>query len=144
MAEKYEMGSPQYLAHAKKLIEECIAGASAAELDGVEFSLCEVYTGVPKHIAESGRAAWYFRLRGGELKFGTEEVDDVDFKAIVDYGTIVPLGRLHFGNDPTAEQKAQEGVMRAVAGGKMQRIGDQKKKPAFLDGLHDAMAEVQA
>ena len=142
MSERFEFGSSQWFDLAHRTLES-LRPKVLKELDGREFSVCEVYENVPRHLApdQDGRIAWHFRFRQGALEFGKHEVDDVDFKLVIDYATVVPLAKVHYENDPGASKLIQQLSRNAIAAGKMTVKGTTTHAPASLARLHDALAE---
>jgi hypothetical protein len=145
MAEKHEFASPAWFEALHDAIQR-LAQAAGSGLDGVRWTVCEVFTDVPEHIAQTPdrRAAWHCRVRGQEIAFGLGEIDDADFKVIADYQTVLPLARLHLGDDPKVMERVNETMMKAVMEGRMQIHGDLGSRPAAFATLHDEMVRVTA
>jgi hypothetical protein len=93
--EKYELGSPDWLAMLKGIFEQILA--AGGQSDDVEFSMCEVYTDVPARISAEPQVAWYLRVKAGEMIFLTEEVDDVDIKIVGQWALLSKLSSLEYG-----------------------------------------------
>ena len=68
MVQKIELGSPEWMAALKAHIERFMATPNGKAAD---FSICEVFTGVPKHLDRNGDGviAWYCRMKDGKLEF---------------------------------------------------------------------------
>lgn len=134
---KVEFAGPEWMA----AIESKLARMAAANPDW-RFGLCEVFTDSPKHLAADGTIAWHARVSGGKVDFRMGEVDDVDIKNIADYQAILPFARLHLTPETQADYvKMSE---RALADGKLKRIGDSSKLPPAIHALHNEMAEITA
>ena len=141
MAEKYSYGSPQWVKHAEKVINDLIKGAGDSA-DGVKYSVCEVYNDGPSHISnEKGEVAWYFKIKGKQVTVGTEEIDDVNFKLMGDYELLSQMSRLLFGV-PEDVKKMNELVKEAKKSGKMSYEGDNRTSPKYLAPMHNIMAKV--
>jgi hypothetical protein len=144
MTRKYEMGSSPWLAELRRICEELFAAAPADSLAETEYSVCEVYTDVPTRIGPTGRVSWYWRVKSGRLDVGTTELEHADVKIVVDYSTVVPIGRLIFENDAAAQSVADNLVAEAMRSGKMTLDHTQAEMPAPFMGLHDALAQITA
>lgn len=137
---KIELASPEWLAALKGLIERYMKLAGP----DLTLSICEVFTGVPKHLDKhgDGRLAWHCKIEGGRLHFAEGEVVHADLKTIADYDFILPFARLKLDPGNMADyQKAQEA---GVAAGKLQRSGDISKVPPAFYGMHNELAEITA
>ncbi|HEX7035385.1 MAG TPA: hypothetical protein VF210_06395 [Pseudomonadales bacterium] len=138
MTRKIELASPEWLAALKELITAYTAKAG----DGVELSICEVFTGVPPHLDKHGNGvlSWYCRIRDGRLEFAEGEIDDADIKTVADYEFIVPFARMKIdpGNMQAYEAKLAEGA----AAGKITRRGDRSKVPPAFYGMHNDLADI--
>lgn len=138
MTEKIEFASPEWLAALERLVRDYTAKAG----DGVELSLCEVFTGVPAHLDKNGNGiiAWYCRIKGGEVEFAEGEIPEADIKTVTDYQFILPFARLKIdpGNMADYEVKLAEGAKA----GKIDRRGDRSKVPPAFYGMHNDLAEI--
>src|SRR5262245_56770137 len=90
--EKIEFASPAWLAELQRLIRTCSAQAG----NDLELILCEVFTGVPRHLDKhgNGKLSWYCRIANGEVEFREGEIDDADVKTVADYTFILALARM--------------------------------------------------
>ena len=137
---KIELASPEWLAALKGLIERYMKQAG----DDVTLSICEVFTGVPKHLDKNGDGtiAWHCKIANGKLEFADGEIDEADLKTVADYDFILPFARMKIEPGNMAEyQKAQEA---GVAAGKLKRSGDITKVPPSFYGMHNELAEITA
>jgi hypothetical protein len=137
MAEKVEFAGPGWMAAIKEKLERL-----AARDASITLSICEVFTGSPRHLAESGTIAWHCRIADGRVMFADGVADDVDIKNIADYQAILPFARLQITEASRPEYERMAG--EAMAAGKLQRIGDMTKIPPSLHGLHNEMAVITA
>ncbi|MEZ6023600.1 MAG: hypothetical protein R3C16_09390 [Hyphomonadaceae bacterium] len=137
MAEKVEFASAAWLA----AVEQKFRAFAAANPDA-RFSICEVFTDAPKHLAADGVIAWHCRAADGKLEFALGEADDVDMKNIADYQAILPFARMRVDAEtrPTYEKMAAE----VAASGKLKRVGDPAKIPPGVHGLHNDLADITA
>ncbi|HEY2358002.1 MAG TPA: hypothetical protein VGH86_11165 [Phenylobacterium sp.] len=142
MAEKIELGSPEWLAALKAHIERFVATPAG---QAATFSICEVFTDVPKHLDKNGDGvlAWYCRIADGKLVFAEGEVSDVDMKTLTDYDFIVPFARMKLGPENAAEFTEQ--MNAGVAAGKLKRAGQSDKAPPpEFHAMHNDLAEITA
>jgi hypothetical protein len=134
---KVEFASPEWMAAIEGKLRRM-----AAENPDWRFGICEVFTDSPKHLAADGVIAWHCRVADGKLDFRMGEADDVDIKNIADYQAILPFARLHLTPETQADYvKMSE---RALADGKLKRVGDASTLPPGIHGLHNEMAEITA
>jgi len=137
---KVEFASPEWFAALRTMFEAYAAGAPA----GLDFSVCEVFTGVPAHLDKdgSGVIAWHCRITPGRFDFAYGVSDAVDMKTVTDYQFILPFARMKLGAE-TAEdyQKQMQGGLES---GKIQRTGDGSKAPPELYAIHNDLAEITA
>jgi hypothetical protein len=142
---KYRFGTREWLAALHAIICERARTAAATHPD-YSYSICEVYTGVPADIAllHGGRTAWHAAVRGAEVTFELEESDAVDFKAVVDYASVIPLGQFDTMGRADRAAKLQEMSQAVVAGGKLKMTGTPPGGDGPLGSLHDAIAKLTA
>jgi hypothetical protein len=140
MAEKVEFASPEWFAALRTMFQDYAAGAPA----GLDFSVCEVFTGVPSHLDKDGTGviAWHCRITPGRFDFAYGESDDVDMKTVTDYAFILPFARMKLGPDTSEEyQRQMEGGLES---GKISRTGDGSKAPQELYAIHNDLADITA
>jgi hypothetical protein len=142
---KYRFGSREWLAALHAIICERARLAAVAHPD-FSYSICEVYTAVPAEIAlmPGGRTAWHAKVRGAEVTFELEESDVVDFKAIADYASVIPLGQFDTKGRADRAAALQEMSKAAIVGGKLKMIGSPPAGDGPLGSLHDAIAKLTA
>ena len=140
MTGKVELASQQWLDALRGLIERYLERAGA----GVSLSICEVFTGVPEHLDQSGTGviAWHCRIENGRLQFGRGEIFDADIKTIADYSFVLPFARMKLDPGNMAEyERLQEQGRRE---GKLRRQGDLSIVPKAFYGMHNDLAEITA
>ena len=140
MGDKVEFASPEWFAALKTKFEAYASGAP----QGVDFSVCEVFTGVPKHLDKdgSGVIAWHCRITPGKFDFAYGESDTVDMKTVTDYDFILPFARMKIGPETAAEYQKQMQI--GVETGKIVRNGDGSKAPPELYAIHNDLADITA
>ena len=137
---KIELGSPEWLAALRGMIERYMKAAGP----DVNLSICEVFTGVPPHLDKNGDGviAWHCRIADGRLHFADGEIDDADIKTIADYAFIVPFARMKLDPGNMAEYQAmQEAGAKA---GKVAHHGDRSRVPPAFYGMHNELADITA
>ena len=140
MAEKVEFASPEWFAALRTKFEAYATTAPA----GMDFSVCEVFTGVPAHLDKdgSGVIAWHCRITPGRFDFAYGESDAVDMKTVTDYQFILPFARMKLGAE-TAEAYERE-MQSGLKNGKIVRAGDGSKVPQELYAIHNDLADITA
>jgi hypothetical protein len=140
MAEKVEFASPAWFAALRSRFEAYAATAPA----DTDFSVCEVFTGVPAHLDKdrSGVIAWHCRITPGRFDFAYGESDAVDMKTVTDYAFILPFARMMLGPD-TAEEY-QRRMQGGLEDGRISRTGDSSKAPQALYAIHNDLAAITA
>jgi hypothetical protein len=140
MAKKIEFASPEWLAALKGMIQKYMEKAGP----DTKLSICEVFTGVPKHLDKNGNGviSWYCRIANGKLTFEEGEINDADIKSTCDYNFILPFARMKITPETMAEYEklAAEGDKS----GKLKRQGDRSKVPPAFHGMHNELAEITA
>ncbi|MBX3484128.1 hypothetical protein [Phenylobacterium sp.] len=141
---KYAFASPGWMAFMHGLIVERVQRLKV-EAPGVGWSMCEVFTDPPRDLSPDGSPlCWHVVVKDGEVRFGAYEIDDVEFKVIVDYAACVPLGRYDTRGDPArrAELTGMSAVLREA--GKMRIVGDRSNRDPRIGDFHDIIARVTA
>ena len=101
---RHRFASEAWLSGVEQAIDACVTEArSAGQLDGVSFSLCEVYESVPPEVNSAGRVVWSLVLDGGDAKFARTELDEADLKVVADYEVLEPVVRVLFDQGPPPE-----------------------------------------
>lgn len=140
MQDKIEFAGPEWHARLKGLLERYTAMVGPE----LELSICEVFTGVPKHLDRdgSGRIAWHCRIAGGKVDFQGGEVSGTDLKTIADYDFVLRLARMKIEEATLPEYRAIQA--EGAASGKLISTGDHAKVPPVFHGMHNDLAEITA
>ncbi len=140
MSDLVEFASREWLA----LLRERMQHYATLAGPGLKLSLCEVFTGAPRHLtADHGDVvAWHCRIADGRVEFFDGETDDADLKTVTDYQFILPLARLILG--PDTQETMRTIQAQGVAAGKFRQTGDPSLIPPVLHQLHNEMAEKTA
>ncbi len=143
MAEKFDFGSSGWLDVLRGAYEEAVANGGD-EARSTSFTMCEVYTDVPADLEPTGRIAWHCRLHEGVVAFKPFDEPAADVHLTLDYASVLPMGRLVVDGNAEKEAEMQRMAATAVRAGKFIVKGDLRKRPAFLAGVHDAVARMTA
>ena len=140
MTKKIEFASPEWLAALKGMIMNYMEKAGP----DVELSICEVFTGVPKHLDKHGNGvlSWHCRIANGKLHFAEGEISDADIKSVCDYQFILPFARMKVGPSTMAEYERMQA--EGTRTGELKREGDRSKVPPAFYGMHNELAEITA
>lgn len=135
---KFEFASPEWIAALRERLEYY----TAKEGPGLELSICEVFTGVPKHLDKHGNGiiAWHCIIKNGKVHFEETAIPEADVRTEVDYTFVLPLARKVYS--PDAMHEVEEMTAKGVASGKMKPTGrDRSKVPPSFVGMHNDLAE---
>jgi hypothetical protein len=137
---KVEFASPEWFDALRTMFSAYAATAPA----GMDFSVCEVFTGVPRHLDKdgSGTIAWHCRITPGRFDFAFGESDAVDMKTVTDYQFILPFARMKLG--PDTQEEYQKQMQGGLESGKIRRAGDGSKAPPELYAIHNDLADITA
>lgn len=141
---RYAFASPGWMAFMHGLVIERVRRFQT-EAPDIAWSICEVFTDPPAELSPDGAPlAWHCIVNNGEVTFGLTEVDDVEFKVVIDYDAVVPLGRYDTRGEPA--RQAELGAMAQVLrdSGKMRVIGDRSRRDPRVGDFHDLIARVTA
>jgi hypothetical protein len=132
--DKYEFASPAWLAVLRELF-----AVYAKKIDpALEFSICEIYTDVPKHLDRHGTGviAWHCLIKDRVARFAETAIPEADLRSQSDYAFILTISRKLFAPDAMAEVQAE--LARGAAQGKHISTSRDESKvpPAFMD-LHN-------
>jgi hypothetical protein len=133
MPEKYEYGSPKWVAMVRGLVEE---GLDGEDLTGINFSFCEENTDPPSHLLRPGSNSigFYVRVENGEVEVGDYPIDGTCFKIVGDYSAMREYALRPFhGANPDPETAALR--QRMIAAGKMRVEGVRADWPAVISNL---------
>ena len=134
---KFEFASPEWIAALRELLQVYTKKAGPQ----LDLSICEIFTGVPKHLDKNGDGviAWHCRIRNGQVHFEETPIAEADVHTKVDYDFIVPVARRVYTPEVMDEVNAY--TARGVAEGKMISTGKNRTKvpPEFYD-MHNDLA----
>jgi hypothetical protein len=137
---KYEFASDEWLTGVERAIQACVEEARATgQLEGVSFSLCEVYGDVPVAVNPAGRVAWSAVFADEKVTFSRSELDTADLKVVADYEVLRPIVSVKFDADPSLD------VMQALSAAGKQgrfRIDRSAPSPAAIASLHNRVAGI--
>jgi hypothetical protein len=121
--------SPAWIEMAREQITESLA---AADLGGVNFTLCEEFTNPPDDLRPEGARTIGFVLRvsNGRVEVGGQPTDDCDFRVVSDYDDALAIAR-----DPDAPVAQASAIERRVAEGRLEIVGNPADVPGALAGL---------
>ncbi len=131
--EKYEYGSPEWVAMVRELVEEGLAGE---DLAGISFSFCEENTDAPAHLLRPGSdtIGFYVRVDNGEVEVGDQPIDGTTFKIVGDYSAMREYALRPFpGAKPDPDTAALR--QRMIVEGKMRVEGVRADWPAVISNL---------
>lgn len=138
---RFEVGSDAWLTAVHEVLESIVTQAGQnGLLDGIDYSMCEVYTHVPSHVSSNERVAWHFRVRGNSLHFSRDEAHDVDVKVTAEWAAVAPYARLEIVDGTEESVALNAGLAAAIAAGRMQFEGDPRRRPAVLAPAHNLIA----
>ena len=102
LSDRVELGSPGWLDLTRNFLEQRVPSDTS-------FSLCEVYTGAPPHLSETGgRLAWTAQADQGRVEVGFGEHTNVDLHIEGPYDTICPLATSVYDTDAEQRQVLRE------------------------------------
>jgi hypothetical protein len=127
--EKYRFMSPAWIEMAREQITKVLAGK---ELGGVDFTLCEEFTGPPDELRREGAATigFFVRVIDGRLEVGDHPTDDADLRIVSDYADALSIAR-----DPDAPAAQQKVMEERMAAGRLKIVGDSSDVPPMLAEL---------
>ena len=134
--DKIEFASPQWIAALRELLDKY----TAKEPD-LELSICEVFTGVPKHLDKhgDGTIAWHCRIKEGKVHFEETAIAEADVRSESDYTFIVPIARRVYAPEVMAEVEAY--MAKGAADGRTKSTSKNRDKvPASFTGMHNDLA----
>ena len=137
---KYEFASEEWLSAVERTIHACVEEArDAGQLEGVFFSLCEVYEDVPVGVNPAGRVAWSAVLDGEKVTFSRTELATADLKVVADYQVLKPVVKVEFDQGPPPD------VLQALGAATEQgrfKIDRTTPSPAAVASLHNRVAAI--
>jgi hypothetical protein len=135
--DKFEFASPAWIAALKDLLAIHTKKAG----DGLELSICEVFTNVPKHLDKHGTGviAWHCRIKDGKVHFEETAIPEADVRTETDYAFIVPVARKVYTPEIMPEVDAY--IAKGTAEGKLKSTSrDRSKVPASFIEMHNELA----
>lgn len=134
--ETVEFLSPEWVGLFHSIIED---GLAHTDLSGIEFSMYEVYKGVPPHLRRGGShdLCFGFQVSGGRITFLDKPVESATIAVTADYEGLAPWVNL-----PLDQTKAASVIERLSAAGKIRIKGNLADRPDFMEklDLHDRLA----
>ena len=135
-ADKVDFASAAWIVAARSVLEDLVRTHGEP---GKRFSVCEVFTDAPAHVAPAGVAAWHFRIDGGRVEVGAGAADGVDVTIRADYASTLPSARLVY------TPEVLEARAKAPPPENPPSIeGDMSKAPPYLIELHNRLAVITA
>jgi hypothetical protein len=135
--DKFEFASPAWFAALKELLVVYTKKAGP----GLELSICEVFTGVPKHLDKHGNGVipWHCIIKDGIVHFEETAIPEADVRTEVDYDFVVPIARRVYTPEVMAEVDAYSA--KGIAEGKMIVTSRNRSKvPPVFVGMHNDLA----
>ena len=135
--DKFEFASPAWLAALKDLLAIHTKRAG----NGLELSICEVFTNVPKHLDKHGTGviAWHCLIKDGKVHFEETAIPEADVRTESDYAFIVPIARKVYSADIMPEVDAY--MAKGAAEGKLKSTSRNRSKvPASFVEMHNELA----
>ncbi|MFV0306332.1 MAG: hypothetical protein ACK5OX_01135 [Desertimonas sp.] len=129
--------SPGWLEALRTIYLQTVAGA---DLDGVEYSMCEVFHDVPLDVHPDTTVAWHVRISNGTVQWSLGEIDDAMFKIVGSWAAVEPLARATPLSDPAVAAELQDRLAARIADGSVRVEGSQAARPPATVGVHDAIA----
>ena len=127
--EKFRFMSPAWIEMAREQITKVLA---EADLEGINFTLCEEFTGPPDDLRREGASTIGFSVRvvDGRVEVGDQAIDDADLRIVSDYEDALVIAR-----DPDVPAAQQSAMEERVAQGRLKIVGNPTDVPAVLAGL---------
>ncbi|HMG42053.1 MAG TPA: hypothetical protein VK611_12025 [Acidimicrobiales bacterium] len=125
----------------RRRLHEVIPAMGSA-LEGVTFSICEIATDPPEHLADPGtnRVAWWFRIDGPTVEVGRGARDDVANRSEGDYSAVLTAARTVYADDPRTLDKQRRRRSSAVRRGRATPLVVPPELEETLLELHDFLA----
>ncbi len=135
-----QFASPEWILRLQAILAELVA-ERAAELKGVDFTICEVFTDVPP---DAHTAVWAARIVDGCVTFFEQPVP-ADYEVRGDYDAVLP-GALMIYEGVDGEELGRQAEHRKamIAAGRLTSQGDlsamSKPLRRLLQTMHDRLA----
>jgi len=119
--EKFRFMSPAWIEMAREQITKVLA---EADLEGINFTLCEEFTGPPDDLRREGASTigFFVRVADGRVEVGDQATDDADVRIVSDYEDALVIAR-----DPDAPA-ATDGESRLCGGGGRSDGSDRRRQ----------------
>ena len=134
---KLEFASPEWIAALRQLLD--VYAKKVAP--GVEVSLCEIFTGVPRHLDRNGDGiiAWHCRMKDGHVHFEEMAIPEADVHTTTDYDFILTISRWFYKPDVMKDVNAY--LAKGAAEGKIVSTGTGRSKiPREFMDMHNELA----
>ena len=143
---KVDFAGAAWIDAAREVLEDLIATHGTPDL---KFSVCEVFSGAPAHVAPSGTAAWYFYVDGDSVEVGPGERNDVDLRMGGDYEAALPGARTVYTPEYLAQREAEREAEREKQppdpdAPQPDIQGDPSILPPWIVELHNRLAPITA
>jgi hypothetical protein len=127
--EQFRFMSRAWIEMAREQIVKALAGT---DLRGIDFTLCEEFTGAPEDLREEGEDTIGFvvRIEGGDVEVDGRPTDDCDFRVVSDYEDALAIAR-----DPDAPVAQPSMMEERMAEGRLEIVGNPADVPAAIAGL---------
>jgi len=139
---KHDFASPLWFTALQAILYQAVD--EAEDLSGSDWTMCEVFTNVPKSLPQGldGSIAWHYSLIDGQVKFGFGDQPEADFKVSLDYHVARDMARMVVGNDESIQQEMERIAFAAIEQGKGEVFGSREKRPENLANYHDTIARI--
>ena len=122
--EKFRFMSPAWIEMAREEITKVLA---ETDLEGINFTLCEEFTGPPDDLRREGASTigFFVRVDDGRVEVGDQATDDADIRIVSDYEDALVIAR-----DPDAARCPTECDGRASGARKTEDRGKSYGRPS--------------
>lgn len=137
---RLQFASPAWIARLQAILTELVA-ERAADLEGVDFTICEVFTDVPP---DGHTAVWAARITPQGVTFFDTPIP-ADYEVAGDYAAVLPGALIIYEGVTAEELDVQAEHRRAmIAAGRLSSKGDLaamgKPLRRLLQAMHDRLA----
>ena len=138
-----EFGSPAWIDALERAMRRRAEAATPGQL-ATPYSMSEVYTDAPPHLAPGGTIGFHLRIGPGGFEFHRRPADDVDYRIVGTYETIQELSRYVVGGDPARAKELSDLARAAIKAGTLTMDGTQAPTSAIFEGVHDEVGRITA